>query len=279
MQKFKPANNTQYFLLPPSVEDFIKEGHLARVVSEVVDELDTSTIENRYSYLGQKSYHPKLLLKLLFYGYAIGIRSGRKIASACESDVAFMYLSCMYKPDFRTINDFRKDNIELVEQLFIEVIKLCAKMNMVNIGTLVIDSTKLRANASNRRTKTKEQYEQWLSNIENQVKEIMTQAEVIDKEEDEKYGDNRGDELPKEINTKEKLRNKIKEAMKQMKEEDDKINLTDNDAKVVRSGGSLRTNYNCQTSSTLNGIIVSAYVTNAASDREHLLPVIQQARK
>ena len=71
MQKFKPQNNTQYFLLPPSVEDFIKEDHLARVIDEVVDNLNTSTIENRYSYLGQKSYHPKLLLKLLFYGYAI----------------------------------------------------------------------------------------------------------------------------------------------------------------------------------------------------------------
>lgn len=277
MQKFKPQNNTQYFLLPPSVEDFIKEDHLARVVSEVVESLNTTAVENRYSYLGQKSYHPKVLLKLLFYGYAIGMRSGRKIAAACESDVAFMYLSCMYKPDFRTINDFRKNNVELVEQLFVEVIRLCAAMNMVNIGMLVIDSTKLRANASNRRTKTKEQYQQWLDNIEQQVKDIITQADTTDKEEDEKYGETRGDELPKEINTKEKLRKKIQEAMKQMGENNDKINLTDNDAKVVRSGGLLRTSYNCQTSSTANGIIVSAYVTNAASDKEHLLPVIQQA--
>lgn len=71
MQKFRPQNNTQYFLLPPSVEDFIKEDHLARVIDEVADNLNTSAIGNRYSYLGQKSYHPKLLLKLLFYGYAI----------------------------------------------------------------------------------------------------------------------------------------------------------------------------------------------------------------
>ena len=84
MQKFKPVNTQQYFLLPPSVEDFIKEDHLARVVAEVVDTLDTTSIEKQYSYLGQKSYHPKVLLKLLFYGYAIGIRSGRKIASSCE---------------------------------------------------------------------------------------------------------------------------------------------------------------------------------------------------
>ena len=154
MQKFKPVNNQQYFLLPPSVEDFIKEDHLARLVAEVVDNLDTTAIEKQYSFLGQKSYPPKLLLKLLFYGYAIGIRSGRKIAAACEGDVAFMYLASMYKPDFRTINDFRKDNVAMIEGLFKQVIKLCSAMNMINIGTLVIDSTKMRANANNRHTKT-----------------------------------------------------------------------------------------------------------------------------
>lgn len=278
MQKFKPVNNQQYFLLPPSVEDFIKEDHLARVVAEVVDTLNTSAIEKRYSYLGQKSYHPKLLLKLLFYGYAIGIRSGRKIAVACESDVAFMYLSGMYKPDFRTINDFRKDNISEIENFFKQIIELCSAMNMVNIGTLVIDSTKLRANANNRRTKTREQYEQWLSGIEQQVSEVMKQADATDKEEDEKYGDNRGDELPKEINSKVKLKDKIKEAIKQLKQ-GEKQNLTDRDAKVIKSGGMLRNNYNCQASVTTTGIIVSAYATNTASDREHLLPIIEKAEK
>lgn len=78
MQKFKLINQQQYFLLPPSVEDFIKEDHLARLIAEIVNNLDTSAIEKRYSFLGQKSYHPKLLLNILFYGYAIGIRSGRK---------------------------------------------------------------------------------------------------------------------------------------------------------------------------------------------------------
>ncbi|MGZ5222271.1 MAG: IS1182 family transposase [Chitinophagaceae bacterium] len=278
MRKFKPVDNSQYFLLPPSVEDFIKEDHLARLVSEIVDNLDTSAIEKQYSYLGQKSYHPKLLLKLLFYGYAIGIRSGRKIAAGCESDVAFMYLACMYKPDFRTINDFRKNNVDLVERSFVEVLKLCQALNMVHIGTLVIDSTKLRANASSRRTKTKEQYEQWLAGIEQKVKEVLQQADVIDREEDQKYGDDRGDELPKEINTKEKLRSKIKEVIEQLKE-GEKQNLTDADAKVIRSSGTLKTNYNCQASVTTDGIIVSAYVTNAASDKEQLIRVIEQAEK
>ena len=102
------------------IEDFIPSGHLARVINEVVETIDVAAIEARYGYLGQKSYHPHLLLKLLFYGYSIGIRSGRKIAAACESDTAFMYLSSMYKPDFRTINDFRKDNIDFIQKAFVQ---------------------------------------------------------------------------------------------------------------------------------------------------------------
>src|SRR2546426_4352936 len=90
MNKFKPLRDSQLYLLPPSVEDFIPDGHLARVVSEVVETLDVSGIEEKYSEMGQKSYAPRLLLKLLFYGYCIGIRSGRKLAAACESDTAFM---------------------------------------------------------------------------------------------------------------------------------------------------------------------------------------------
>ena len=93
MQKFKPVSNDQLMLLPPSVEDFIPSGHLAGVINDVVETIDVKEIESRYSYLGQKSYRPHLLLKVLFYGYSIGIRSGRRIAAACESDTAFMYLA------------------------------------------------------------------------------------------------------------------------------------------------------------------------------------------
>jgi transposase len=277
MDKFKPINRIQSFLLPPSVEDFVKEDHLAKVVGEVVEHLDTSKMEERYSTLGQKSYHPKLLLKLLFYGYCIGMRSGRKIAAACESDVAFMYLACMYRPDFRTINDFRKDNVDQVEKLFVDVVKLCSAMKMVKMGTLVIDSTKLRANASSRKSKTKEQYEQWLSSIENQTKEILAQADDADKEEDEKYGDKRGDELPEEINTKSKLKKRLEEAIAQLKE-GEKQNFTDPDAKIIKGSGRFQTNYNCQTSCTTEGIIVSAYATNAASDKEQLTEIVTQAQ-
>ena len=124
MEKFKPIIYDQLFLLPPSVTDFIPEGHLARVINEVVDVIDFSEVEKKYSTLGQKSYSPKVLLKLLFYGYSTGTISGRKIAAACGQDTAYMFLACMYRPDFRTINDFRKDNLLFIQDCFLQIVRL-----------------------------------------------------------------------------------------------------------------------------------------------------------
>ncbi len=197
MQKFKPVNNDQLMLLPPSVEDFIPSGHLATVINDVVETIDVSAIEASYSHLGQKSYHPHLLLKVLFYGYSIGMRSGRKIAGACESDTAFMFLAAMYKPDFRTINDFRKDNIDFIQKAFIHVVQLCKGLGMCKAGTLIIDSTKLKANASADRSKTKQQYKQWVERIDTDIKNILDEAVQTDADEDKQYGEKRGDELPK----------------------------------------------------------------------------------
>jgi len=96
MAKFKAYRTRQLMLLPPSLEDFVPSSHLARVVDEVVEALDTEEIEDKYSELGQNTYHPKIELKLLFYGYSTGNRSGRKIAKMCETDTAYMYLAQMY---------------------------------------------------------------------------------------------------------------------------------------------------------------------------------------
>lgn len=279
MQKFKPINNEQLYLLPPSVEDFIPATHLARVIHEVVETIDVKGIEEKYSYLGQKSYHPHLLLKLLFYGYSIGIRSGRKIAAACESDTAFMYLSSMYKPDFRTINDFRKDNTDFVQESFVHIVQLCKRLGMCTAGMLILDSTKLKANASAERSKTKEQYNQWLKRIDNDIKNILEEADKIDKQEDEQYGENRGDELPKELRSKQRLKEKIKQALEQMKDGKEQLNLTDKEAKFIKGNGKLDLHYNCQTAMSEDSIIVSAYTSNCASDRTATITSVNTAEQ
>ena len=107
MAKFKPYVKDQLMLLPNSIDDYVPESHLARLVNRVVEQLDTTDVENKYSALGQNTYHPRILIKLLFYGYAIGERSGRMIARRIETDTAYIYRAQMYNPDFRTINDFR----------------------------------------------------------------------------------------------------------------------------------------------------------------------------
>jgi transposase len=279
MLKFKPLNDEQLFLLPPSVQDFIPSNHLSRIISEVVDTMDTSIIEEKYSHLGQKSYSPKLLLKLMFYGYSIGIRSGRKIAMACESDTAFMFLANMYRPDFRTINDFRKNNIAFVQTSFVHIIQLCKELGMCKLGTLTIDGTKLKANANSDHSKTKSQYANWLQSINTDIESLLKEAEQIDQQEDKLYGKKRGDEIPVELANKQKLRNKIQEALTKFKttNEKERVNLHDTDAKFIKGAGRIDTNYNCQTAISEDGIIVSAYSNNNASDRTETIRVVESA--
>jgi len=226
MAKFKPYRKDQYYLLPPNLEDYVPEGHMTRLIYEIVEGLDTSQIESKYSELGQNTYHPKILLKLLFYGYATGVRSGRKIAARCESDTAYMYLSEMYRPDFRTINDFRKNNLKEIEGYFVEIIRLCKELGMIKIGEISIDGTKMKANASAMKTLALASYQEWLNNIEQEIKEILKEAEETDQREDSIYGKNRGDELPEGIRVKEALKTKIKEVLTKFKNEEEKINLT-----------------------------------------------------
>jgi transposase len=278
--KFKSIQNDQLFLLPPNIEEFIPEGHLARVISEIVDTFDTRKIEERYSYQGQKSYHPKILIKLWVYGYATGTLSGRKIAMKCETDTAYMYLSSMYRPDFRTINDFRKDNIKSFEGYFVAVIKLCRELGMASIGTIALDGTKIRGNASSKEMRDKVMYSQWLKEVEDQLATLNQQADAVNVTEEQVLINERGDEIPKEIRQKETLRKKIQQAIEELKDRDgERTNLTDKDVRLIKSAGQVKPNYNCQGAVTRDGIIVAAYVSNNASDKEQLTPLISQAEK
>lgn len=278
--KFKSIQNDQLFLLPPTIGDFIPEGHLARVISEIVDTFDTNKIEERYSYQGQKSYHPKLLIKLWIYGYATGTLSGRKIATKCETDTAWMYLTGMHKPDFRTVNDFRKDNIKSFEEYFMAVIKLCRELGMANVGTVSLDGTKIRANASARKMMDKDMYILWLGKVEDELAALTKEADRINEKEEKELKDQRGDEIPKEIRKKETLRKKIREAIEKLKNgEEGRTNLTDEDVRLIKSAGQIKPNYNCQGAVTEDGILVGAYVSTNASDKEQLMPLINQVEQ
>jgi len=276
MARFKPYNVDQPFLLPASLHDYVPEGHLSKLVHRVVEQLDSGIIEGKYSDLGQRTYHPKLLVKLLFYGYAVGERSGRTIARRCETDTAYMYLAQTYRPDFRTINDFRKNNLEELSGYFVEIVRILKELGLVQLGQVNIDSTKLKANASKRRTKSEQEYLEWLDRVKKRMDEILREAGDVDAEEDRLYGDKRGDELPEEINTEEKMKRKLEEVMKRFKDGKKKLNLTDQDAQYVRVGnGRIEVGYNCQAAVTENQIIVGSEVTPEANDYKVLPEIVE----
>jgi transposase len=274
--KFKAYTKDQLLLLPRSVNEFIPEGHLASLIDEVVERLDTSAIEQKYSELGQHTYHPKILIKLLFYGYAVGERSGRMIARRCETDTAYMYLAQLYKPDFRTINDFRRNNIQELAECFVVIVRLCRELGLLRVGQINIDSTKIKANAANRRTKTREGYKRWLKRLNKTIDQIFTEADEVDSDEDKRYGDKRGDELPEEINTEEKLKEKLEKIHQRFTNDKDKLNLTDPDARFMKGGnGRIDIAYNCQAAVTNECLIVGSEVITDPNDRKALALMIE----
>lgn len=313
MGKFKPYDMHQMYLLPPSINDFLPENHLSRFVSNIVENLNTKPVEKKYSDIGQNAYHPKILLKLLFYGYADGIRSGRKMAKCCERDIAFKYLSCMQSPDFRTINDFRKNNLEEIKAYFVEIIKIAQKMGFAQINKIAIDGSKIRANASSKKSKDKKGYDEWLKDVEKEIADILQEADDIDAYEDELYGkDKRGDELPEELKDPVVMRRKIREAMDALKKEESekskklqkelnkavnkyekisqtaqkftdnesKINLTDPDSAFMKERqGVIKSNYNSQIAVNDKQIIVAAEVVNEANDRNMLDKMIKSSEE
>jgi len=287
MTKFKSLHESQKPLMqltPESYLEYIGEliphDHLCRIVKEVVFSLDTEPIESKYSYLGQNSYHPKLLLSVLFYGYATGVRSGRNLSEKCISDHMYIYLMQCYRPDYRTICDFRKNNIKEIEKYFVDIVRIFSELGYGNVGKIYLDGTKIKGNASSKRTKDCAGFEKWVESIEEQIKNMLKEAEAIDNQEDESYKlSSKQEELQKKLGNRKYVKGKIHEALEMLKDEQrKKINLTDQDANYMKSGGSkdIRPGYNCQAVSTEDGIIIAADAVTDANDHDQLKPMIEQ---
>src|SRR5437879_9842973 len=139
MKTFRPYQPDQLLLLPPSIQEWLPEGHLARFVSEVVDELDLTAIEDRYSEeRGYPPYHPRMMVKVLVYGYCTGTYASRRLATKLVEDVAYRYLAAGNQPDFRTISDFRKEHGAALAGLFEQVLKLCGKGGVGKLGGVAV---------------------------------------------------------------------------------------------------------------------------------------------
>lgn len=214
--RFRPCTLEQPLLLPPSLQDWLPENHLARFVADVTEQLDLSPIYANYTRKdgrGQKGYHPLLLTRLLLYGYCLGVTSSRKIERKTYEEVAFRYLAADQHPDHDTIASFRQQHLEALAGLFTQALQLCQQAGLVKLGHVSIDGTKLKANASKHKAMSYERMGAAEEKLQQQVDDLLRQAAETDAAEDAEYGKgNHGDELPAELQRRESRLEKIRAA-------------------------------------------------------------------
>lgn len=185
---FKPYNQNQLQLLPPDLSDMIAKDHLARLISHTIETMDISFIESTYSSEGQHAYDPRMLLRILVYGYAIGLRGSRKLADRLKEDIVCMWLAGRQTPDFRTISDFRKDKLIDFKKVFDQVLTTCLAIGMVRVGKVSLDGTKILASASRNKAVYRTNLKKRRELIHQKVEEIMKEVDAADEEEERLYG-------------------------------------------------------------------------------------------
>ena len=181
MSNFRTIDRATGFLLPPSVDEWLPKKHLARFVVDVIDGMDLRALSGRYRGSGSASYHPRMLLGILVYGYATGIFSSRKLERATYDSVAFRFIAANDHPDHDTIATFRRRFLKQIEGLFVQVLLLAREMGMLKLGTLGLDGTKIHANASRHSALSYEHAGKIEAQLKAEVAELMAKAEAADK--------------------------------------------------------------------------------------------------
>jgi transposase len=222
-KRFRTCDLDQVFLLPPSLQDWLPEEHLARFVADVTDQLDLSKILAVYARKdgrGMAAYHPVMMVRILLYGYCRGVVSSRKIERASYEDVAFRYLAADQHPDHDTIADFRQTHLQSLAGLFIQALQLCEKAGLIKLGHVAIDGSKLKANASKHKAMSYDRMVEKEKQLQEEVDRLLAQAAQTDADEDAQYGKGkRGDELPEELARRESRLKKIAAAKAALEQE------------------------------------------------------------
>jgi transposase len=287
----------QDLLLPQNVREWLPDGHLAHFVSDVVDQLDLTAIESSYKEeRGYPPYHPRMMTKILLYGYCVGVFSSRRIQKKLVEDVGFRMLAAGNQPDFRTISDFRKEHLKALQGMFDQVLQISLKAGAMKLGRVVLDGSKVKANASKHkamsygRMKTEEQ------RLQAEVRRMLEEAAATDEEEDRRYGkDRRGDELPAELARRETRLEKIREAKKAVEErarekaesqgkpkqqaqpkDEAQYNFSDPESRIMKGPDGFVQAYNTQIAVEPDlQLIVGQRVTQAANDKQQLGPLVE----
>ena len=315
---FRGYDQNQSFLLPPSLDEWLPAEHVARFVSEVVDDmLDLSMIYASYvNATGAPPFDPRMMLKLVIYAYSTGVTSSREIERRCQVDVAFRWLSANTAPDYRSVSRFRRRHLDALDDLFAQVLVLCARAGLVKLGRVALDGTKLEASASKHTAMSYDRLTSRIPQVEAEVAALLAEAEAVDASEDAEFGaDRRGDELPAELATREGRLAKMREAKAAIEAEaaeraagvgadkarragksDAEIqaaadaagesaapkpksqrSFTDPDARMMKTNHGFAYAYNAQAAADeFSQVVLAAYVTQAPTDVNQLLVMLER---
>jgi transposase len=210
---FRPYDQDTLLLMPPSVRDWVAPDSLPAYIDALVGELDLGPFLAAHDEpRGMPPYHPALMLKVLLYGYAVGVTSSRKLEERLRSDVGFMFLAGGARPDHKTISEFRRRHLAALSGLFLESLRLCQAAGMVKLGRVALDGTKVKASASPHKAMSYGRMAEREAALEAEVARILAEAEAIDAAEDAAFGEARGDELPELLRRPETRLARIREA-------------------------------------------------------------------
>ncbi|MDP1774067.1 MAG: IS1182 family transposase [Methylobacter sp.] len=302
------------YILPPCVQDYLPEEHMARFVVEIVDQLDLGTLSAVYAGKGKRPYHPAMLLALLFYGYATGVFSSRKLEKATHDSMAFKYICANENPDHDTINSFRKRFGKEIEGLFVEILVLAEALGLLKLGTVSLDGTKIKANASKHKALSWDYANQLEAQFKQEVDALMKLAEAADNTplpEDmdvPKELKRRQDRLvviakaKQEIQARAKVRyaqekaeydEKLAKREKHLSETDkkmggkvpqaptdapqgkDQVSLTDEESRIIPTPNGFEQAYNAQASVDIaSHLIVAHHITQHTNDKQEIEPTL-----
>jgi transposase/IS5 family transposase len=247
---FRTYDQDTLLLMPPSVRDWVDPDGLPAFISDLVDDLDLAPFLAAHDEpRGMPPYHPAMMLKVLLYGYATGVRSSRKLEERLKRDVDFMYLAGGARPGHKAIGEYRRRHLEAFHTLFLDILLLCQEAGLVKLGRVALDGTKVKADASKHKAMSYGRMDEREAALEAEVTRILEEAEATDQAEDERYGDARGDELPKALRTREGRLRAIREARATLEAEAKEQsgdptavpepkaqrNFTDPDSRIMRS--------------------------------------------
>ena len=309
---FRPYQPDQMLLLPQDLREWVSEGHLAHHVSDLVDALDLGAFYGPYEGDGRRNspYEPRMMVKVLVYGYATGTFSSRKLAKKLEEDIAFRMLAAGNFPQHRTLCEFRRRHLKDFRAVFAEVVRLARTMGLAGLGRMSVDGTKVRANASKRKAMSYGRMAREERRLQAEIAGLLEEAEAVDAADDERYGEEaRGDELPEELKRREDRLAAIQAAKARLEAEqsamddargrkpgqkrnpkggqpykrkygdpDEKAqsNFTDPESRIMKtSSEGFQQSYNAQMAvEGENQLVVGAEVTDNASDQGQLVPMV-----